>query len=130
MSYRIMLLLLCALSTSVQAAGWGTKLGELMSEVSIADGWSWLRTLNGVIIISPDSIKAARLEYIAATDSGARIPVRARPNTQAAMLAAVHSDTVVVLLAKDPFSRWYEVELADGKVGYIEKSFLRPMRRS
>ena len=126
MRHTTLVLLLLLASSSAQASGWGSKLGEAMGDISIIDGWSWLRTLNGVTRIEPETIRAARLEYIAQTESGARIPVRAQPNTQAAMISPLDSGTVVRVLAKDPFSRWYEVELAGGRVGYIEKSFLVP----
>lgn len=130
MSRRILVLVVLLLSSQVQAAGWGSKLGEAIGEISIIDSWNWLRKLNGVTTINPESIQAARLKYIAQTESGAHIPVRKQPSIKAAMLGGVRPGVEVTVLSKDPFSRWYEVEFANGAVGYIEKSFLTPARGS
>ncbi|MBZ9611651.1 SH3 domain-containing protein [Rheinheimera maricola] len=127
MAYKALLLLLLTLSSNVHAQGWGSKLGEWLSDFPIADGWNWLITLNDVVRITPDMVRAARLQYVVVTESGSNVFVRSAASTKASALTQIAHGSVVILLAKEPFTPWFEVELPDGTIGYIHQSLLAPL---
>lgn len=105
------------------AEGWGSKLGEFLTELPLADAWSWFTAINSVAWVNENDLKAAEVFY--AVNANSRVLVRAGASTDTAIIDKLNPGDTVQIIGKNPFQSWYRVQLSDNRQGYIHQDLLR-----
>ncbi|WP_417665685.1 SH3 domain-containing protein [Pseudidiomarina sp.] len=109
--------------TAQAAEGWGSKLGEFLTELPLADAWHWFTSINSVAWVNENDLKAANVYYV--VDANSRVLVRAGASTDTAIIDKLNPGDAVQIIGKNPFQSWYHVQLSDNREGYIHQDLLR-----